>query len=192
MSEDNIDSALISRVVEGDKESFDIIVLKYQNKIANVIGRLVDDPNIVLDLTQDTFVKAYKSLSKFRGESSFYTWLYRIAVNTAKNFTKLKIRRPPDVDIDFVEAESTGQRTKLRDVTSPEHMLLRDEMQKRVILAVNNLPEDLRTSIILREMAGLSYDEIAEVMKCPVGTVRSRIFRARVALDTTIRPLLEQ
>jgi len=192
MGEDSIDKALISKAIDGDREAFDVLVLKYQSKISQAMSRFVDDRSIIMDIVQETFVKAYRSLSSFRGDSSFYTWVYRIAINTAKNFSKQKIRRPPDEDIDFLDAENQVWRTRLKETATPERLLLRDELQETVLMAVNTLPDVLRISLILREMGGLSYDEIASVMNCPVGTVRSRIFRARVALESQIKPLINQ
>ncbi len=192
MSEREIDNELVAQVLKGDKEAFDILVLKYQRKICQLIGRKVDEAATVNDIAQDTFIKAYRSLKSFQGNSAFYTWLYRIAINTTKNFLKVKGRRPPAMDIDFEDAELLPGRFKLSDHATPERLLMREELQGAVLTAVNTLPEELRTSIILREMAGLSYEEIANVMQCPVGTVRSRIFRAREVVDTKLKPFNAQ
>jgi len=188
MSEQRIDQTLVTQVLSGDKEAFSILVMKYQSKINQLVLRYVSDPHAAKDIVQETFIKAYRSLDTFRGHSAFYTWLYRIAVNTAKNHNKIKGRRPPDTDIDYVDAEIHAHRYSLSESDDPEGLLQSDEVQSAVLDAVNMLPEDLRTSIILREMAGLSYDEIAKIMHCPVGTVRSRIFRARSAVDEHIKP----
>lgn len=178
------DAALVRRAQQGDKQAFNLLVLKYQLKIEKVIARYVRDPHEVFDLTQETFIKAYRALEQFRGTSSFYTWLYRIGVNTAKNYLVALMRRPPDTDIDaHVDIELSAQ-------ASPEHLLLRDEIERTVFQVINTLPLELRVAIILRELEGLSYDEIAQVMHCPLGTVRSRIFRAREVIDHHIQPLL--
>lgn len=187
MSEKEIDQELVTQVLKGDKEAFDVLVLKYQEPIRRLIGQMVNDPVSVMDIAQDTFISAYRALHSFKGESSFYTWIYRIAINTTKNFIKKRGRRPPDCDIEISEAIISGK-LQIKDFATPERLLARDELQQAVINAVNTLSEDLRTSIILREVAGLSYDEIASIMQCPVGTVRSRIFRARVAVDEQIKP----
>ncbi len=190
MSESKIDMELVTQVTKGDKEAFDILVLKYQDRISRVVAQIINDPIAAVDVTQDTFICAYRALPKFKGSSSFYTWLYRIAINTAKNYLKHCSRRPPDVDLDVQDA-FTMNNQKMRDFAGPDFLLHRDEIQEAVLAAVNTLPEELRTSIILREMGGLSYTEIADVMQCPVGTVRSRIFRARIAVDERLRPLLQ-
>ncbi len=185
------DLELVERVRRGDKKAFDLLVLKYQQKVANLISRYVRDGSEVFDVTQEAFIKAYRALPKFRGDSAFYTWLYRIAINTAKNHLAAKGRRPPaeDVEADTAEQLETGQ--KLRDVDTPERLLLKDEIARTIRQAVEELPEDLRTAITLRELEGMSYDEIAQAMECPIGTVRSRIFRAREAIDKKLKPLLE-
>ncbi len=186
MSESNVDEQLVKQVRKGDKEAFDILVLKYQEKINNVVRQYLSDPSLSMDVTQETFINAYRSLDKFQGRSSFYTWLYRIAVNTAKNYLQGRERRPPDVDIDFKEVVILGKQ-RLEDNASPEGLLRQDEVQHAVLKAVNHLSDELRTSIVLREMGGLSYREISVVMKCPVGTVRSRIYRARVVVDDYLK-----
>ena len=183
------DKLLVARVQKGDKRAFDLLVMKYQYKVHAIVSRYVKDFDEVNDVVQEAFIKAYRALAKFRGESAFYTWLYRIAVNTAKNYLVARNRRPPASDVDADEAAFYEGSEKLRDIDSPENLLYRDELEAMVDLAIKNLPEDLRTAVTLREFEGLSYEEIADVMGCPVGTVRSRIFRAREAIDEKIRLL---
>jgi RNA polymerase sigma-70 factor (ECF subfamily) len=183
------DKLLVARVQKGDKRAFDLLVMKYQYKVHAIVSRYVKDFDEVNDVVQEAFIKAYRALAKFRGESAFYTWLYRIAVNTAKNYLVARNRRPPASDVDAEEAAFYEGSEKLRDIDSPENLLYRDELEAVVDSAIKNLPEDLRTAVTLREFEGLSYEEIAEVMGCPVGTVRSRIFRAREAIDEKIRLL---
>lgn len=184
------DQQLVERVQQGDKHAFDLLVLKYQQRILNLVGRFVRNPNDAMDVTQEAFLKAYRALPKFRGDSAFYTWMYRIAVNTAKNYLAVQSRRPTEADQDYEEIEQIDSSGVLRDQSTPEHMLLRDEIQDTVIRAIDELPEDLRTAITLREVEGLSYEDIAAVMECPIGTVRSRIFRAREAIDKQLKPLV--
>ncbi len=191
MGERKVDQELVARVQKGEKKAFDILVLKYQQKVANVVARYVHDPVETLDVTQEAFIKAYRALSNFRGESAFYTWLYRIAINTAKNFLVAQGRRPPGADVDAESAEQMDTGVRLKEYATPENHLLKDEIAETVQRAIEDLPEDLRTAITLRELEGLSYEEIANAMSCPVGTVRSRIFRAREAIDKRLRPLLE-
>tara|TARA_E500000305_G_C4012673_1_gene233673 strand:- start:1320 stop:1904 length:585 start_codon:yes stop_codon:yes gene_type:complete len=183
------DKLLVARVQKGDKRAFDLLVMKYQYKVHAIVSRYVKDFDEVNDVVQEAFIKAYRALAKFRGESAFYTWLYRIAVNTAKNYLVARNRRPPASDVDAEEAAFYEGSEKLRDIDSPENLLYRDELEAVVDLAIKNLPEDLRAAVTLREFEGLSYEEIAEIMGCPVGTVRSRIFRAREAIDEKIRLL---
>lgn len=185
------DQALVERVQRGDKKAFDVLVLKYQHKVANLISRYIRDHAEVLDVTQEAFIKAYRALPKFRGDSAFYTWLYRVAINTAKNHLAAQSRRPPSDDIEAETAEQMDAGTRLKEGDTPERMALQQEIAETVQLAMDELPDDLRTAIMLRELEGLSYDEIAQAMDCPIGTVRSRIFRAREAIDTKLRPLLE-
>jgi len=190
MSDVAIDQALVERVQKGDKRAFDLLVKKYQHKVLTVVGRYISDHSEAQDVTQEAFIKAYRALPKFRGDSAFYTWIYRIAINTAKNYLVSRGRRPPDSDVDIADGElfETGQR--LRDVNSPEAQLLTDEIQRTVWQALDELSEDLRAALTLREFEGLSYEEIAEILGCPVGTVRSRIFRAREAVDEKLKPLI--
>lgn len=183
------DKLLVARVQQGDKRAFDLLVMKYQYKVHAIVSRYVKDFDEVNDVVQEAFIKAYRALAKFRGESAFYTWLYRIAVNTAKNYLVAKNRRPPASDVDAEEADYFEGSDRLRDIDSPENLLYRDELEAAVDQAIKNLPEDLRTAVTLREFEGLSYEEIAEIMDCPVGTVRSRIFRAREAIDQKIKML---
>ncbi len=185
-----VDKELVARVQRGDKKAFDVLVLKYQHKIVKLISRYIHDMDESLDVAQEAFIRAYRALPRFRGESAFYTWLYRIAINTAKNFLVSQGRRPPDSDIDANEAEYYEVGRALNDNASPERILLKDEIESVVYSAIEQLPEDLRTAITLREMEGMSYDEIATAMDCPVGTVRSRIFRARETIDKKLAPLL--
>lgn len=185
-----LDEELVRRVQRGDKKAFDILVLKYQHKIVQLISRYIRDPHEALDVAQDTFIKAYRALPTFRGESAFYTWIYRIAINTAKNHIATRSRRPSDDDIDIETAEQFESAVGLRDQETPEGLLLSEELAHVIQLALNELPDELRTAVSLRELDGLSYDEIAEAMNCPVGTVRSRIFRAREAIDKKLQTLL--
>ncbi|MGE0371464.1 MAG: RNA polymerase sigma factor RpoE [Gammaproteobacteria bacterium] len=191
MGDNNVDQALVERVQNGDKKAFDILVQKYQYRLTKLISRYVYDQSEVMDVAQEAFIKAYRALPSFRGESAFYTWLYRIGVNTAKNYLVSQGRRPPSVDIDAEEAGYLEGESDLKEYATPEHLLVRDEIQNTVHSAIEKLPEDLRTAIILRELDGLSYEEIAERMDCPVGTVRSRIFRAREVINTKLKPLLD-
>lgn len=181
MSEQLTDQALVERVQQGNKKAFNLLVSRYQNKVAGLLTRYVSQ-NDIPDVVQESFIKAYRSIDSFRGDSAFYTWLYRIAVNTAKNYLSAQGRRPPNEDILAEEAETYDVGTNLRDVDTPENEMLSSELKKIVFDTINGLQEDLRTAITLREIEGLSYEEIADIMDCPVGTVRSRIFRARKLL----------
>lgn len=192
MSEQQTDQVLIERVQRGDKQAFNLLVIKYQNKVCNLVSRYVNNAGDVPDVAQETFIKAYRALPTFRGESAFYTWLYRIAVNTAKNYLVAKGRRPPASDIDAEDAEYYDSGTALKEISNPESLMLSEELRRVVFSTIESLPEDLKTAISLRELDGLSYEEIAEVMGCPVGTVRSRIFRAREAVEKRIHPLMQQ
>jgi RNA polymerase sigma-70 factor, ECF subfamily len=191
MSTESSDAQLVRRVQKGDKRAFDMLVLKYQHKIVNLVMRYVRDPDQALDITQEAFLKAYRALPRFRGESAFYTWLYRIAVNTAKNYLAAQRRRPIDVDLDLQDPEQYDLQAKLKDTDTPEGVTLSRELNLAVQSAIEGLPEDLRTAIVLRELDGMSYEEIAQAMECPVGTVRSRIFRARDAISKKIGHLID-
>ncbi len=184
------DRVLVWRVQKGDKKAFDLLVLKYQQKVANLISRYIRDPSDVLDVAQEAFIKAYRALPKFRGDSAFYTWLYRVAINTAKNHLAAQARRPPQDDIEVQTAEQTDMGGRLKEFDTPEQLALQDEVARAIKQAVNDLPVELRMAITLRELDGLSYEEIAQAMDCPIGTVRSRIFRAREAIDKKIKSLL--
>ena len=186
------DQQLVERVQRGDKRAFDLLVLKYQSRIVNLVSRFVRNPSDALDVTQEAFVKAYRAMPNFRGESAFYTWMYRIAVNTAKNFLAVQSRRPLEAEQDIEDFEQIDGENALKEYATPEHMLLRDEIQETVIKAIEGLPDDLRIAITLREVEGLSYEDIATAMDCPIGTVRSRIFRAREAIDKLLKPLLDR
>ncbi|WP_199609579.1 RNA polymerase sigma factor RpoE [Flocculibacter collagenilyticus] len=190
MSEQEIDFEIIKRVQQGDKNAFNLLVRKYQHKVASLVSRYVSSHGDVADVVQEAFIKAYRALPNFRGESAFYTWLYRIAVNSAKNYLVAQGRKPPSSDIDADEAEVYDGASALRENASPESLVLTDEIKRVVFSTIESLPDDLRSAITLREIDGLSYDEIAEVVGCPVGTVRSRIFRAREAIDNNIKPLI--
>ena len=191
MRSNETDQLLVARVQQGDKSAYDVLVLRYQARITNLVTRFVKNQHDALDVTQEAFLKAYRALPNFRGDSAFYTWLYRIAVNTAKNYLSLHARRPAEVEQDILEIEQIDGDKVLKDIATPEHLLLTDEIQATIISTIEQLPEDLRVAITLREIEGLSYEEIAEVMECPIGTVRSRIFRAREAIDNQLAPLLE-
>jgi RNA polymerase sigma-70 factor (ECF subfamily) len=187
----DVDQQLVERVQKGDKRAFDLLVLKYQHKIFAVISRFIRDHAEVQDVAQDAFIKAYRALPNFRGESAFYTWMYRIAINTAKNYLVARNRRPPASDVDVDDAEFFSGNDAMHEMNTPERNLLRDELQSVIHQAFSELPDDLRMAVTLREIDGLSYEEIAEAMDCPIGTVRSRIFRAREAIDKKIQPLIE-
>lgn len=190
MEQREIDQQLVARVQRGDKTAFDVLVRKYQFRVAKLVSRYVNDRSEVEDVTQEAFIKAYRALAGFRGESAFYTWLYRISINTAKNYLVSMGRRPPRTDIDAEDAEVLSSGAELREINTPENNMLRDEIAETVRRTIEGLPDDLRTAITLREFDGLSYEEIASVMDCPIGTVRSRIFRAREAIDTELEPLI--
>lgn len=185
------DQQLVERVKQGEKAAFDLLVLKYQQRIVNLVSRFVRNPSDALDVTQEAFIKAYRAMPNFRGESAFYTWMYRIAVNTAKNYLAVQSRRPLEIDQDITEIEQIEGNSALKDYDTPEHLLLRDEIQETVVNAIEELPDDLKVAITLREVEGMRYEEIAIAMDCPIGTVRSRIFRAREAIDKQLKPLLD-
>ena len=184
------DIDLVKRVQKGDKKAFDPLVIKYQQRIANLISRFIRDHDEVLDVTQEAFIKAYRALPNFRGDSQFYTWLYRVAINTAKNHLATLSRRPPQGDIEAEIAEQMDMGTRLKEQETPERLAEEADLKAVILEAVDQLPEELKTALTLREIDGLSYDEIAEAMDCPIGTVRSRIFRAREAVDKAIKPLM--
>lgn len=190
-TEQSTDQELVKQVQSGNKNAFNLLVVRHQNKVMNIVSRYVKNSGDVADVTQEAFIKAYRALPNFRGESAFYTWLYRIAVNSAKNYLTSQSRKPPASDVDAQEADFYDGSDALKENASPEKTLLCEELQKKLFAAIESLPEDLRAAITLREIEGLSYEEIAAVMECPVGTVRSRIFRAREAIDKVILPLIE-
>lgn len=184
------DKELVRRVKKGDRDAFDLLFDRYQHKILNLVARYLRDPQDVEDVTQEAFIKAFRALPRFRGDSAFYTWLYRIAINTAKNHLVSRSRRPPGTDVDLDDAEFFDGNDALRESESPESALARDQLSAEIDSAIADLPDDLRSAVTLREFDGLSYEQIAEIMDCPVGTVRSRIFRARESIDKRIEPLL--
>ena len=191
MSDSYTDKELVERVQKGDKKSFDLLVLKYQNRIAKLVLRYVREPSDAMDVTQETFLKAYRALANFRGDSAFYTWLYRIAINTAKNHIVSQSRRPSEIHLEDSDGEEINTEELQKDIATPENLLLANEIKDTILDALHELPEDLRVAISLREIDGLTYEEIAEAMDCPIGTVRSRIFRAREAIDAKLKPLLQ-
>ncbi|MBE9516614.1 MAG: RNA polymerase sigma factor RpoE [Proteobacteria bacterium] len=190
MSEQQTDENLVKLTQRGDKAAFNLLVIKYQHRVAKLVNRFVHNHAETEDVVQETFIKAYRAVGNFRGDSQFYTWLYRIAVNTAKNHLVTNSRRPPASDLDAEEAETMSVGSRMSDIATPERSLLANEIAQTVRRVIEALPEDLRTAITLREFEGLSYDDIANAMGCPVGTVRSRIFRAREAIDEQLKPLM--
>lgn len=191
MSEREVDQQLVERAQRGDKKAFELLVIKYQRKLARLLSRYIRDANEVEDVTQEAFIKAYRALPTFRGDSAFYTWLYRIGINTAKNYLVALGRRAPTMtEVDNEEAESIEDGEQLKDMNTPENELISKQIAETVNLTLQQLPEELRTAITLREIDGLSYEEIAQIMNCPIGTVRSRIFRAREAIAEQLRPQL--
>lgn len=191
MSEQFTDQQIVEKVQRGDKNAFGLLVTKYQHKVAHLVSRYVKNSGDVADVTQEAFIKAYRALPNFRGESAFYTWLYRIAVNSAKNYLVAQGRKPPANDVDADEADFYDGSEALKEQNSPERSLMSEQLEKVLFDTVEKLPEDLRMAITLRELEGLSYEDIANVMDCPVGTVRSRIFRAREAIDKVLNPMLQ-
>jgi RNA polymerase sigma-70 factor, ECF subfamily len=192
MSAQTTDELLVQRVQRGDKKAFDLLVLKYQHKIMSLVSRFIRDHAEVQDVTQEAFIKAYRALPNFRGDSQFYTWLYRIAINTAKNHLVSQGRRPPAFDMQLDDEEQFSSDEALRDNATPDNLIARDQLQSVVFGAIEKLPEELKVAITLRELDGMSYEEIAEAMQCPIGTVRSRIFRARESVEKAMAPLLDQ
>jgi RNA polymerase sigma-70 factor (ECF subfamily) len=188
---EQLDENLVLRVQQGDKSAFDFLVIKYQHKIVQLVNRYVKDPSEAQDVAQEAFIKAYRALGNFRGDSAFYTWLYRIAINTAKNYLVSRSRRSSDYEVDIQDAEAIENAPQLQGMETPERLLLNEEIIDTIRSAIDKLPEEMRTAIMLREFEGMSYEEIAVAMDCPVGTVRSRIFRAREAIDNKLNPLLE-
>jgi RNA polymerase sigma-70 factor, ECF subfamily len=192
MSEREVDRELVERAQRGDKRAFELLVEKYQRKLARLLSRFIRDPAEVEDVTQEAFIKAYRALPAFRGDSAFYTWLYRIGINTAKNYLMALGRRAPtSTEVEAEDAEGFDDAEQLRDINTPESMLLSAEIARTVNATIEELPEELRTAIQLREIEGMSYEDIARIMDCPIGTVRSRIFRAREAIAGRLRPLLD-
>lgn len=186
----NADQELVRRVQAGDKKAFDLLIMKYQQRIIHVITGFVHDPVEAMDVAQEAFIKAYRALPGFRGDSAFYTWLYRIAINTSKNYLTAASRRPPVTDVDASDATIYYDAPELKEFQTPENSLMRDELQQAIHEAIQDLPEDTSTAIKLREFEGLSYEEIAQAMDCPIGTVRSRIFRAREAIDKQVKAVM--
>jgi len=193
VGDNGADKQLVEQVQRGDKQAFDLLVLKYQHRIIKLVSRYIRDPSDAMDVAQDAFLKAYRALPNFRGESAFYTWLYRIAINTAKNYLVMQSRHLLETEVipESEEGEQFELESTLKEYSTPENMVLTDEIQATIVAAIDDLPDDLRTAILLREVEGLSYEEIANVMGCPVGTVRSRIFRARESVDNRLKPLLK-
>jgi RNA polymerase sigma-70 factor (ECF subfamily) len=188
---EQLDEELVSRVQHGDKAAFDLLVIKYQHKIIQLVNRYVKDPSEAQDVAQEAFIKAYRALGAFRGEATFYTWLYRIAINTAKNYLILRTRRHSNYQLDIQEVEAIGNEPQLQGMDTPEQLILNEEIMTTLNKAIENLPEEMLLAFKLREFEGLSYEEIALAMDCPIGTIRSRLFRAREAIDKQLSPLLE-
>lgn len=191
MSEQLTDQMLVEKVQNGDQKAFNLLVIRYQHKVASLISRYVPQGDVP-DVSQEAFIKAYRAIGSFRGDSAFYTWLYRIAVNTAKNYLVAQGRRPPSNDLDASDVENFESPNALKEISNPENLMLSEELRRVVFHTIESLPEDLRAAITLRELDGLSYEEIAVIMDCPVGTVRSRIFRAREAIDNKVQPLIQE
>ncbi len=191
MSEQLTDQMLVEKVQLGDQKAFNLLVIRYQHKVASLISRYVPQGDVP-DVAQEAFIKAYRAIGSFRGDSAFYTWLYRIAVNTAKNYLVAQGRRPPSNDLDASDVENFETSNALKEISNPENLMLSEELRRVVFQTIESLPEDLRVAITLRELDGLSYEEIAVIMDCHVGTVRSRIFRAREAIDNKVQPLIQE
>ena len=191
MSEQLTDQMLVEKVQLGDQKAFNLLVIRYQHKVASLISRYVPQGDVP-DVAQEAFIKAYRAIGSFRGDSAFYTWLYRIAVNTAKNYLVAQGRRPPSNDLDASDVENFETSNALKEISNPENLMLSEELRRVVFQTIESLPEDLRVAITLRELDGLSYEEIAVIMDCPVGTVRSRIFRARESIDNKVQPLIQE
>lgn len=192
MSLDVTDQQLVERVQRGDKQAFNLLVLKYQHKVTSLVSRYVKHPGDVADVAQEAFIKAYRAIAGFRGDSAFYTWLYRIAVNSAKNYITSQARKVAVNDIEVSDAEFFDSADALRVNSSPENLMMSDQVKEVIFATIDKLPTDLKTAITLREIDGMSYEEIADIMECPVGTVRSRIFRAREAIDTNLKPIISR
>jgi RNA polymerase sigma-70 factor (ECF subfamily) len=188
---EQLDEELVLRVQQGDKSAYDLLVIKYQHRIIQLVNRYIKDSSDAQDVAQEAFIKAYRALGNFRGESAFYTWLYRIAINTAKNYLMSRSRRSADAQVDVQDAEQIEKAPQLQGMETPERQLLNEEIVETIKTAIAKLPEEMRIAIMLREFEGMSYEEIAQAMDCPVGTVRSRIFRAREAIDSKLTPLLD-
>ncbi len=191
MGKESIDQELVERVQQGDRAAFDLLVRKYQHKVIKLVSRYVRDSSEALDVAQEAFIKAYRAISSFRGESAFYTWLYRIAINTAKNYLVAKSRQPVNKESEVGDPDQFDLASQLTDIDTPEGLILSEEIRQTILQAIEQLPEDLRTAIILRELEGMSYEEIAQAMDCPVGTVRSRLFRAREFIDNELKSLID-
>ena len=192
MNSPDVDAPLVERVKQGDVKAFEMLVVKYQRRIERLIGRMVRDVDLVPDIAQETFIRAYRAIPQFRGDSAFYTWLYRIGINTAKNYlVSMGRRAPTTTNYDSEEAEGFDDGDQLRDLNTPENLLMSKQIAQTVNQSIDRLPEELRAAIMLREIEGMSYEDIAKIMNCPIGTVRSRIFRAREAIAEQLRPLLD-
>ena len=189
---EQLDKDLVKRVQQGDKSAYDLLVIKYQHRIIQLVNRYIKDPSEAQDIAQEAFIKAYRALPNFRGDSAFYTWLYRIAINTAKNYLLSRSRRYSDYQVDVQDAEQIENAPQLQGRDTPEYLLMNDDIVNTIETVIDNLPEEMRIAIMLREFEGMSYDEIAQTMECPVGTIRSRIFRAREAIDKKLLPLLDK
>jgi RNA polymerase sigma-70 factor (ECF subfamily) len=189
---EQLDKDLVKRVQRGDKSAYDLLVIKYQHRIIQLVNRYIKDPSEAQDVAQEAFIKAYRALPNFRGDSAFYTWLYRIAINTAKNYLLSRSRRYSDYQVDVQDAEQIENAPQLQGRDTPEYLLMNDDIIRTIEAVIDNLPEEMRIAIMLREFEGMSYDEIAQTMECPVGTIRSRIFRAREAIDKKLLPLLDK